>query len=326
MKKQAWQTALADLITDPQELWQLLDLDKELLAGAIEATKQFPLKAPRNFVTRMQKGNAQDPLLLQVLPHGLELNQVPGYSNDPLAEIDVNPVPGLLHKYQGRVLVTLTSACAVHCRYCFRRHFPYTDNNPGSRGWEKIMAYIEADTSISEVILSGGDPLTVNDRVLHAFSAALANISHLKRLRIHSRLPVVLPERITDEFVGWLRALQLETVIVIHANHPNEINDAVRSAILKLRHADIMLLNQSVLLKSVNDNVAVLKELSESLFAIGVLPYYLHVLDKVDGAAHFDISRDRAKQLAEELRKQLPGYLVPRLVCEEAGAESKHDV
>lgn len=238
-QKYTWQEALSDLITDPKELFTLLELDPALLDASQAAARTFALKVPRGFVARMQKGNPNDPLLRQVLPLGAELAMLPGYKKDPLQESAMNPVPGLLHKYPGRVLVTLTSACAVHCRYCFRRHFPYADNNPGRQGWEKIYSYIKQDQTIHEVILSGGDPLAVNDSVLQAFSAGLADIAHVTILRLHTRLPVVLPERITDELLNWLTSLRFKIVVVIHVNHSQEINADVLAAlsILKIQIA-----------------------------------------------------------------------------------------
>jgi len=318
-----WQEALSDLITDPKELLKILDLDLSMLDAAMAAASEFPLKVPRGFVNRIQKGNPDDPLLKQILPLGLELNIVPGFQSDPLHEATVNPVPGLLHKYHGRVLVTLTSACAVHCRYCFRRHFPYDDNNPGTSGWELIFDYIKNDSSISEVILSGGDPLAVSDKLLKLFTDRMSSIPHIRRLRIHTRLPVVSPERITDEFIHWISHLSIDPVIVIHANHPQEISDDVKFAMLKLRNAGVPLLNQTVLLNGVNDEKGILAMLSEKLFAAGVLPYYLHVLDKVQGAAHFDMELEKARELHAAVGKILPGYLVPRLVCEEPGKAGK---
>lgn len=321
--KYAWQDALSDLITDPKELLTILELDTTYLDAAYAAAKKFPLKVPRGYAARMQKGNIADPLLLQVMPLGIELAESLEYKLDPLHEADANPVPGLLHKYHGRVLVTLTSACAVHCRYCFRRHFPYADNNPGRQGWGKIFAYIKENSTITEVILSGGDPLSVNDKLLKMFSDQLELIPHVKRLRIHSRLPVVLPERVTEEFILWITHIKLTPSIVIHANHPNEINDEVKDALSRLRRAGVQVLNQTVLLKGINDDAEVLSELSEVLFESGVLPYYLHVLDKVQGAAHFDLQIEQAKLLHAQLRRTLPGYLVPRLVCEKPGEHSK---
>ncbi len=321
--KEKWQEAFSNLVTDPKELFQILNLDAALLPKALAAANLFPLRVTRSFVARMQAANPHDPLLRQVLPLEEELLEVPGYSLDPLEEKMANPIPGLLKKYHGRVLVTLTQACLIHCRYCFRRHFPYKENQPGKTGWEKLMAYIKEDTSISEVILSGGDPLSVPDHVLKQFSEALKTISHVKTLRIHSRIPIVLPERISTEFLSWVHGLHLKLVMVIHANHPQEINEEVRETLLSLSQAGVAMLNQSVLLKGVNDCKETLIELSHELFSASVLPYYLHLLDKVQGAAHFDLPRERALELHHALYAALPGYLVPRLAFEQPGAFSK---
>lgn len=318
-KKSAWQQSLTNLITDPRELITLLDLDVSYIPKALEAVKLFPLRVTRNYVARMQKNDPNDPLLKQVLPLEIECKTHPDYQRDPLQEQLANPIPGLLHKYQSRVLMTLTSVCAIHCRYCFRRHFPYAENNPGKAGWEAILNYICQDNNITEVILSGGDPLAVNDKLLIQFTDQLQAISHVKRLRIHSRLPIVLPERITEELLAWLSTLPLQKVMVIHANHAQEINEEVKQVLLALHHAGVTLLNQSVLLKGINDNVETLAHLSETLFAARVLPYYLHTLDKVEGAMHFDIPLTQAKDLHDNLRKNLPGYLVPKLVKEQPG-------
>ena len=323
MTKNTYGEALSDLITDPKELLSILDLDPALLEAAETAARQFPLKVPRHFVAQMEKGNPLDPLLMQVLPLGAELNEHADYFSDPLQEIKSNPIPGLLHKYHGRVLLTLTSACAVHCRYCFRRNFPYDENNPGISGWSLLFQYIKEDTSITEVILSGGDPLSMSDKLLKLFCDQLQLIPHVKRLRFHTRLPVVLPERITNEFIDWIASVSLNPVVVIHMNHPREMNAAVKQAMQKLRKAGVTVLNQSVLLKGVNDNVATLAELSETLFAAGVLPYYLHVLDKVQGAQHFDMAEKQATELHQSLVSLLPYYLVPRLVREVAGEPAK---
>lgn len=321
--KLSWQKSLSELITDPKELLTFLELDLGLLDSAYQAAAIFPLKITRQFAARIQKGNPDDPLLKQVLPLGIELDLVPGYETDPLQELKMNPIPGLLHKYQGRVLVTLTSACAIHCRFCFRRHFPYAENNPGRFGWEKIFAYIEKDSSIHEVILSGGDPLTVNDSLLSLFTEQLNRFPHIKVLRIHTRIPIVLPERITDELISWIKQLKQKLVVVIHANHPQEINLDVNIALQRLHQAGVHLLNQFVLLRGINDDVNVLATLSQILFDADVLPYYLHILDKIQGAAHFDLPLAEAQRLHTQLTQRLPGYLVPRLVGEKAGALAK---
>jgi EF-P beta-lysylation protein EpmB len=323
LNKTDWQTALMNAVTEPKELLTLLQLEDELLKPANTAAKLFPLKVPHSFIARMEKKNIHDPLLRQVLPLGAELEQIAGFSADPLQEATFNPVKGLLHKYHGRVLLTYVATCAINCRYCFRREFPYKKNNPGSLGWNEALDYIACDPSINEVILSGGDPLVANDNQLKSLIEKLALIPHVTRLRIHSRMPVVLPERITPEFIAALTATRLKPVMVIHCNHPQEINHDVKLAMQQLTEAGILLLNQSVLLKGVNDQAEILIALSEALFAAGVQPYYLHVLDKVRGTAHFDLNRQTAIELYQAMRQRLPGYLVPKLVSEQPGALSK---
>lgn len=324
--KKKWQESLSSLITDPAELIQLLELDPDLLPAAKKACEVFPLRVPRGFAARMERGNPNDPLLKQVLPLGVELIPTPGYVKDPLGELAANPVPGLLHKYPGRVLVTPTSACAIHCRYCFRRHFPYADNNPGRAGWGKIMEYIQADETIREVLISGGDPLSMNDKMLREFIDMLSDISHVNRVRFHTRLPIVMPERITDEFLEIMDDTSLQVVMVVHVNHPHEIDEEVEQMLQKVKSTDTALFNQSVLLKGVNDDSKTLAVLSEVLFAAGVVPYYLHLLDKIDGAAHFDVDLATAQQIHTEMAQVLPGYLVPKLMRETAGELSKTDL
>lgn len=318
-----WQQELIQAVTDPRELCQILELNPDSVEISGKAIANFPLKVPRSFIARMEKGNPDDPLLRQVLPLPAEDLESSAYSRDPLGEERVNPVSGLLHKYQGRVLLTLTGVCAINCRYCFRRHFPYAENNPSQQGWEKAFAYIQKDSSITEVILSGGDPLLLNDRTLKAFTDQLATIPHVKRLRIHSRIPIVLPERITEEFIAWLTSIPQTPVLVTHCNHPQELSPAVIEAMQSLKRAGIVLLNQAVLLKGINDEVETLVALSEALFSAGIQPYYLHLLDKVQGAAHFDTELVRAKKLYGELSQRLPGYLLPKLAQENAGEGSK---
>jgi len=322
----AWQAALAQAVTDPQELLALLELGPEWLAAARTAARLFPLLVPRGFVARMHRRDPHDPLLRQVLPLAEELVAAEGFGVDPVGDLAAMPVPGVLHKYAGRVLLTATGACAVHCRYCFRRHFPYAEANASVDRWQAGLAYIAADPSIKEVILSGGDPLTLSDRRLAEFAQGLEEIRHVERLRLHTRLPVVLPERVTSELTAWLAASRLQKVVVIHANHPQEVDETVRHACARLRAGGATLLNQTVLLKGVNDSAAVLQQLSEALFAMGVLPYYLHCLDRVQGAAHFDIAEQRARELHATLNASLPGYLVPRLVREVPGAPGKSPV
>lgn len=316
-----WQKKLAEGFSSADELLSFLNLPISLANNLAE--KQFETRVPRSFAARMQPGNPADPLLLQVLAVDKELSVVGGFGPDPLAEETANHLPGLMHKYHGRVLLTVAGACAVNCRYCFRRHFPYQKNNPGRRGWQPVLDYIANDSGIHEVILSGGDPLLVTDAVLEPLLRQLAAIPHLHTLRFHTRIPVVLPERINDSFLNLLADNRLHKVIVLHSNHSQELDANVFSACKALRAIGCHLLNQSVLLAGINDNAKILAELSESLFACGVLPYYLHVLDKVQGAAHFDISAQNALDIFQALQSVLPGYLVPRLVREEAGKKNK---
>lgn len=318
-----WQQHLSNAISDPAQLVRLLELPESLVEPAQRAARQFPLRVPMPFIERMVKGDVNDPLLKQVLPLDAELEPVPGFTTDPLAEMQSNPHDGLIHKYQGRVLLITTGACAINCRYCFRRHFPYQDNKLGPEQWQAILDYISADTSIHEVLFSGGDPLATPDRRILAMLEDLATIPHLRRVRFHTRLPVVIPQRITPELISALTATRLQAVMVLHANHPNEINQQLADALIPLQQARITVLNQAVLLKGINDEVAVLRQLSEQLFAAGVLPYYLFVLDPVAGSAHFDISDQDAQALIRELQSLLPGYLLPRLAREVPGKPSK---
>jgi len=320
---QLWQEKLAQAVTKLDELLSELQLEPQRISGNQSAMDQFPLRVPRGFLSRMEKGNANDPLLLQVLPSSHEMEHYPGFSHDPLAEKDSNPVPGLLHKYHGRILLTLSGGCAINCRYCFRRHFPYEENMPGTDGWQHALEYIANDASITEVIFSGGDPLIVKDAQLANLVSKLEKINHLKRLRIHTRLPIVIPERIDNNFLDWVNSTRFKTVIVLHCNHPNEIDNNVIHAIKKLKAINIPLLNQSVLLKNINDNSETLIALSHKLFDNGVMPYYLHLLDKVQGSGHFEVGEQEAKDIREKMIHKMPGYLVPKLVREVAGAQAK---
>ena len=319
----AWQRALGDAVGSVGELLELLDLPPELLPAGLAAARDFPLRVPRGFVARMRPRDPADPLLLQVLPAAAELVAVPGWTADPLAEAAVATAPGMLHKYRGRALLVVTGACAVHCRYCFRRHFPYGEHAGKAEGWSRAVERIAADPSIEEVILSGGDPLALADSHLAPLVERLAAVPHLRRLRLHTRVPVVLPERVDGELLAWLGGHRLATVVVLHANHARELDGEVAAAVARLRGAGATLLNQAVLLAGVNDSVAALADLSRRLFACGVLPYYLHLLDRVAGAAHFDVAEGEARRLVGELRGELPGYLVPRLVREVPGAPAK---
>jgi L-lysine 2,3-aminomutase len=319
----SWQDELSNLIRSPEELFDLLSLPVEQLDAARRACADFPLRVPRPYAARIQPGNLQDPLLLQVMPLGDELISSPGYNNDPLEEADSNPIPGLIHKYQGRVLLIVSPSCAIHCRYCFRRHFPYDDNKPSRTQWQQALDYIAADDSINEVIYSGGDPLSSNDKQLQWLTDQIAAIPHITRLRVHTRLPVMIPQRITDSCLEWLSQTHLKVVMVLHVNHAQELDHEVGEALSKLKQSGVTLLNQAVLLKGINDSVQAQVDLSERLFELGALPYYLHLLDKVKGAAHFDMNVEEARHLHLSLQGQLPGFLVPKLVQEIPGAASK---
>ncbi|MGA9851953.1 MAG: EF-P beta-lysylation protein EpmB [Gammaproteobacteria bacterium] len=318
-----WQTELANAVHDPAELLRMLELDPALLEPAQTAGRQFSLRVPRAFVARMRKGDAADPLLHQVLPLGEELRDTPGFDSDPVGDLHSRQRPGVLHKYHGRVLLITTGACGVHCRYCFRRYFPYEDETARRDHWREALEYLRTDESISEVILSGGDPLTLTDQVLTELVVALQRIPHIKRLRIHTRQPIVLPSRVDESLLTWLGNCRLQKVVVLHVNHARELDAAVVEALSKLRGTGATLFSQSVLLRGVNNSVETLAALSEALFATGVVPYYLHLLDRVRGAAHFEVSEDEAGTLVGGLRARLPGYLVPRLVREIPGAPSK---
>ena len=317
-----WREHWRRAITDPGELLAHLGLTE--LAARIPADGAgFRLRVPRGFAARMRPGDARDPLLLQVLPQLAELEAVPGFVTDPVGDLAAREAPGLLHKYQGRALLIASGSCAIHCRYCFRRHFPYGEETAATGQWRQALAHVAADASIRELILSGGDPLALATPKLEELTRGLADIAHVKRLRIHTRLPVVLPERIDQALLAWLASLPLEKVLVLHANHANEFDAAVDRACARLREAGVLLLNQSVLLRGINDDADALAALSERLIAAGVLPYYLHQLDPVQGAAHFAVDDASARGLIESLRARLPGYLVPRLVREVAGDPAK---
>ena len=318
----AWQEQLARAVKSVDELLQLLQINPEL-AKIRPLQNDFPLRVPRGFIQRMARGDSRDPLLLQVLPLARESEDVAGFEHDPLDEAGAMPTPGLLHKYQGRALLTMTGACAIHCRYCFRRHFPYTDANPVTGHWHAAIKYLSQHPDITELILSGGDPLTLTDTRLHSLTEQLTNLPQLRTLRIHTRLPIVLPERIDSGLLSWINTQTLKVVFVIHCNHPNEIDHSVTHALEKLAAAGVTLLNQSVLLRDVNDSTTTLARLSECLFAAGVMPYYLHQMDRVKGAAHFEVSVERAREIMAGLRATLPGYLVPRLVQEIPGQPGK---
>ena len=317
-----WRELWRDAITDPVELLQAVGLGGRAdLLPPDDAG--FALRVPRGFVARMRRNDPFDPLLLQVLPQLAEHDQAEGFTLDAVGDMASKAGHGVLHKYDGRALLIASGSCAINCRYCFRRHFPYGEEIAAASQWHEALAHVKADPSIRELILSGGDPLALATHKLEELIRSLADLPHIIRLRIHSRLPVVLPERVDDAFIGWLAAVPLQKVVVLHANHANELDASVDAACARLRAAGATVLNQSVLLRGINDDADTLAELSERLFAAGVLPYYLHQLDRVQGAAHFEVDDKRALALMEALRARLPGYLVPRLVREVGGDASK---
>ncbi|WP_318448534.1 EF-P beta-lysylation protein EpmB [Photobacterium leiognathi] len=320
--EQNWLNDLSNAISDPFTLLKLLKIDPTPWENGLAARKLFALRVPLSFVDKMEIGNPYDPLLRQILPLAQEFEVHQGYSVDPLEE-QQNEIPGLLHKYHNRVLLIVKGGCAVNCRYCFRRHFPYSYNKGNKRQWQQSLEYIAAHPEINEVILSGGDPLMAKDHELQWLIEHIAAIPHIKRLRIHSRLPVVIPNRITDALCQILAETRLQTILVTHINHANEIDDALKTAMQKLKQANVTLLNQGVLLKGVNDSVAALTDLSETLFDTGIQPYYLHVLDRVQGAAHFMVDDEIARQLMAGLITKVSGYLVPKLTREIGGRASK---
>ncbi len=317
-----WRQLWRDAVTDAGELLAMLGLSH--LAGNLPAADAgFAMRVPRGFVARMRHGDARDPLLLQVLPQLAECDLVAGFVHDAVGDLAARAAHGVLHKYHGRALLIASGSCAINCRYCFRRHYPYAEDVAAAGQWRQALEHLRRDPSVSELILSGGDPLALTTPKLEELGRGLAELPQVTRLRIHSRLPVVLPERIDTPLLAWLEALPLQKVMVLHANHAQELDAGVDAACARLRAAGVSLLNQSVLLRGVNDAVDVLAALSERLFAAGVLPYYLHQLDRVQGTAHFEVDDARARALIDGLRSRLPGYLVPRLVREVAGDGAK---
>ncbi|MEE3370936.1 MAG: EF-P beta-lysylation protein EpmB [Planctomycetota bacterium] len=318
-----WQQALKSAVREPDELIGRLQLPARYLAPARQAAREFPVFAPLEFISRMEPGNPHDPLLRQVLP--LDLESRPGKKDleDPLEEASAIQTPGLLQKYAGRALLIASGTCAIHCRYCFRRHFPYQETPRSLAAWQPALQMLADDPSLEEVLLSGGDPLTLVDSQLDALMSQIAGIEHVRRLRIHTRLPVVIPERVTKSLVANLKGKRLTILVVVHANHPAEIDDRVGLALRRLLDEGITVLNQAVLLKGVNDSLDALVGLSRQLVNLGVLPYYLHQLDRVAGASHFEVPVTQGRQLVKAMRDHLPGYAVPRYVIEKPGGNSK---
>ena len=314
-----WSRHLSEALSDPCDLLTRLGLDPETVPYQRDAA--FVMRVPAPFVARMRRGDPNDPLLRQVLPLRIEGEHASGFVTDPLEEEGATLAPGLIQKYAGRVLLIASPACAVHCRYCFRRHFPYAEHRQGVSF--PSLRHIEADPTIREVILSGGDPLMLKDGALTRLVRAIEAIPHVRWLRFHTRVPVVIPQRVTGELLDLLEETRLSTSMVLHANHPNELDDLLGAALAALHSSGITLLNQSVLLRGVNDDHHSLIQLSEALYEHHVLPYYLHLPDQVTGPQHFDIAEDHGRQLIRQMSDALPGYLVPRLVRETPGATAK---
>jgi len=310
-------------VRDPVRLCRMVDLSAEQEDAAVRASRDFPVFAPLGYIARMRPGDPHDPLLRQVLPVAEELQQTPGFTADPVGDTAAGVSPGLLQKYHGRALMITTGACAVHCRYCFRRHYPYGQGPPRSMQWSAALGQIACDESIEEIILSGGDPLTLVDSRLEELVCRLAEIPHLRRLRIHTRLPIVIPERVTESLIAWLRGTRLVPLMVVHANHAQELNEDAAAALAKLVDAGVPVLNQTVLLRGVNDDTGTLVELSRRLLDCRVMLYYLHQLDRVAGAAHFEVPIEEGLRIVRQMQARLPGYAVPRFVKEIAGQPSK---
>lgn len=320
---QSWQEQLKCMLRSNEELANYLQTDLSALGAHNFSEQAFEVRIPEFFADRIQISNPKDPILRQVLAHKDELLSPAEFSTDPLQEGQFNPIPGLIHKYKSRALMIVSSACAIHCRYCFRRHFPYQENKTGSQRLQQIITYIEQNPAINEIILSGGDPLSVPNKPLFELINHLSQCPQIKRLRLHTRLPVVIPARIEQEFLQYFSQLSVQTVVVLHINHAQEISRELEQAVTALRQLGCFVYNQAVLLKGINDSVQTLCNLSEACFHAGIQPYYLHLLDKVQGASHFEVSVQKASNLINSMRKELPGYLVPQLATEEPGMTNK---
>lgn len=305
------------------DLAQYLQLPASCWQTGLAAADDFPLFVPREFAAKMQPGNPADPLLRQVLPIEQETFTTEGFTANPVGDHEATLTPGLLQKYHGRALMVTTGACAVHCRYCFRRHFPYGEGPKGIDAWSAALEAIHQDQTLHEILLSGGDPLTLTDTILRQLADKIAAARHIRRLRVHTRLPIMIPSRVNDSLLSWLTGTRLKPFMVIHANHPNELGSDVAEALARLSEANVPLLNQSVLLRGVNDNAETLIELSERLLDLNVMPYYLHQLDRVQGAAHFEVPKAEGLGILQTMRSRLPGYGVPRYVEEIAGDTGK---
>ncbi|MDH2923881.1 L-lysine 2,3-aminomutase [Nicoletella semolina] len=311
-----WLQDLAEAFTDPKALLEYLELDVSAFEQDILARQLFSMRVPRPFAEKMQKKSRNDPLVLQAMSAKDEFIQAEGFTKDPLEE-QHSPAPNILHKYHNRLLFMVKNSCAINCRYCFRRHFPYNEIKNGKTVWQQSLSYIASHPELEEVIFSGGDPLMAKDEELDWLVAQLEQISHIKTLRIHSRLPVVIPNRVTHKLCTIFEKSSLNIVFITHINHANEIDAYFKQKMIELKQAGVVVLNQSVLLKGVNDNAQTLKQLSDKLFDYGILPYYLHALDKVEGAHHFLVDEQKAFSIYKELQQITSGYLVPKFVREE---------
>jgi len=316
-----WQQDLAEGFNNINDICGYLNISNNYSHQA--RTENFPIRVPREFVDRMEKGNLNDPLLKQILPTNNESIIQAGYTDDPVGDVPAMAETGVIHKYHGRVLLITTGSCAINCRYCFRRNFPYNDFQLSTKKYLNALNYITSHQDISEVILSGGDPLLLNDQKLIALIQKIDLIPHVKRIRIHSRIPIVLPSRITPALCDQLAIIKKDLIMIVHSNHANELNNKVRFACDQLKNTNITLFNQAVLLKGINNDAKQLCTLHEKLFSYKIIPYYLHLLDKTTGTAHFDVPQNEAIDLMNQIKKVLPGYLVPKLVKEQAGAANK---
>lgn len=321
--RQDWRQSIRKSIRQIEPLIDALDASSSSVSASQQAHEQFSTLVPMHWLDRVDRSDPDDPLLRQVLPVADETRVVPGYSTDPVGDASARRNGGIVHKYHGRALLIATGACAINCRYCFRRHYPYSKHNASRDQWSAAMAYLTANKDISELILSGGDPLMLSTERLAPLLEQLATLKHIRSLRIHTRIPVALPDRVDDALTELLSQWQQRLVIVIHSNHANELDQQVADSLDRLRRAGGRLFNQAVLLKGVNDQWPLLAALSHRLFDLGVQPYYLNLLDRAAGTAHFDVDQETAVQIMRQLMTHLPGYLVPKLVREQAGERYK---
>ncbi len=321
-----WKLEWRDSFTQLGALLEFLQLDATAFgeAHALDLAANFPLRVPLSFAKRMAKEDPYDPLLAQILPKMAERMIAKNFVSDPVNDLQNSPSPGLIHKYRSRVLLIAAGTCAVNCRYCFRREYPYADASLSASALAQAVRYLSTHPEINEVILSGGDPLALDNAKLARIADALLALPQIKRLRVHTRTPIVLPARIDTEFLRWVSSLKVPLVMVLHSNHANEWQDtSLLEAMRALKRADITLLNQAVLLRDVNDSANAQVALSEALFAAGVLPYYLNLLDPVAGSAHFEVSDAQAQQIYQQMATALPGFLLPKLVRDVSGTDAK---